>query len=275
MSNAKQKYIAAVSSATSTSSAVKKSINQKKFTSMSNENQEDLKKFQCSVQLEEKRRQREEKQRQVQLQREAIEKQKREQTLLAQKEREEKFKKIMQEKEEQKRLEAQKKKLLKEQQEKKFAEERARKEEAVAVSNAKASTSKDDSLHNKMQKQILAEKHHALKKADSHKKVKEHSAYNFDMLYTDDSTDDEARPSKKRPPPPAWSTKQNRKRAINTQAYVHPDLLDTLFSVQPINVDLRAIFPAIESRKLIRNSSAVWNTPPRYSVYAKNLPNHH
>ena len=30
--------------------------------------------------------------------------------------------------------------------------------------------------------------------------------YNFDMLKTDDSTDDESKPvSKKRPPPPSWS----------------------------------------------------------------------
>lgn len=221
MNNAKQKYIAAVtasgssaiSSTSSATSSVKKSTT-KKFTSMSHENQEDLRKIQTQAQLEEKRRQREEKQKQVQLQRELLEKQKREQTLQQQREREEKFRKNMYEKEEQKRLEAMKKKAIKENQEKKFAEEKARMLEMAAALNSKPleipqSASKDDSLHIKMQKQMMAEKTQALQhqqmKVEAQKKAVDKNAYSFDMLHTDDSTDDEDTVSKKRPDPPAWS----------------------------------------------------------------------
>lgn len=182
-------------------SSNKKTTN-KKFTSLSHESNEDLRKNQAQSanQLEEKRRQREEKQKQVQLQREAIEKQKREQVLQQQREREEKFRKIMQEKEEAKRMEALKKKMHKENQEKKYAEEKARKDE-FTLPKEPQSASKDDSLYIKMQKQILLEKSMSQKKAQ--KVDKNH--YSFEMLNTDDSTDDESHPSKKRPEPPQWS----------------------------------------------------------------------
>jgi hypothetical protein len=203
LSTAKQRYLAAtgsaISSSTSSLSANKKqSVTGKKFTSMSHEAADELRRKQ---EAEEKKRQREEKQRQVQLQREAIEKQKREQTLQSQREREEKFKKIMQEKEEQKRLEAIRKKMLKENQEKKYAEEKARKEEAttpVPKPDAFPSSSKDNSLLLKMQKQIILEK-------SAKKKVQVKNVYSFDMLNTDDSTDDESNLARKRPEPPQWS----------------------------------------------------------------------
>lgn len=114
------------------------------------------------------------------------------------------------------------------------------------------------------------------------------NAYNFDILNTDDSTDDESKPvSAKRPPPPAWSKSNyltinhfvdhhilticfslldpERKKNIEMQTYINSSVIDTLFSVHPLSVDLKEIFPKIDSRKLIRNSSAVWNTPPRMS----------
>lgn len=192
--------ITSSASSTATSSNSKKTLT-KKYTSLSHDSNEDLRKNAqlMTQQLEEKKRQREEKQRQVQLQREAIEKQKREQTLQAQRERDEKFRKIMQEKEEAKRLEAQKKKALKENQEKKYAEERARKEECAAALKEPQSASKDDSLYVKMQKQIIVEK------AKSQSKKVDKNAYSFDMLNTEDETDDESCPSKKRPDPPQWS----------------------------------------------------------------------
>lgn len=299
MSIAKQKYIATISSATTstttssssvTSGGVKKSTTKKFTSSMSLESQEELKKSQALAQSEERRRQREEKQKQVQLQREALEKQKREQTIQQQRERDEKFKRIMQEKEEQKRIEAMKKKAIKENQERKFAEERARNEPGPSQPATPRSASKDDSLHVKMQKQMMLEKSREQKKAEVAKKAHDKNAYSFDMLNTDDSTDDESNLAKKRPEPPAWCKSKShikfiyllltetflclesyRKACIIGQSHVNADLLDTLFSVQPINVDLKAIFPAIDSRKLVRNSSAVWNTPPRYSVYSKNF----
>lgn len=61
----------------------------------------------------------------------------------------------------------------------------------------------------------------------------------------------------------------NRKNDIEMQSHINSTVIDTLFSVQPISVDLKSIFPAIDSRKLVRNSSANWNTPPRYSQMPK------
>ena len=57
-----------------------------------------------------------------------------------------------------------------------------------------------ESLQKSMHKQQIQQKMIQQKKDE----VK--NAYNFDMLNTDDSTDDEAKPvSQKRPPPPLWS----------------------------------------------------------------------
>lgn len=298
MSIAKQKYIATVSSTTtSLASAIKKSSTKKFTSSMSLESQEELKRAQAigqtQAQIEEKKRQREEKQRQVQLQRELLEKHKREQTIQQQRERDEKFKRIMQEKEDQKRNDAMKKRAIKENQERKYAEERARKDEpGPSKPTTPHSVSKDSSMQIKMQKQMLLEKSllREQKKPEIPKKPHNKNAYSFDMLNTDDSTDEEGSMAKKRPDPPAWSKSEftfnffhlkfihivtflepHRKACIIAQSHVNPDLLDTLFSVQPIHVDLQAIFPSIEARKLVRNSSAVWNTPPRYSVYSKNI----
>lgn len=179
---------------------------------MSLDSQEELKKSQAvaqtQAQIEERRRQREEKQRQVQLQREALEKHKREQTIQQQRERDEKFKRIMQEKEEQKRTEAMKKKAIKENQERKYAEERARKDEqGPSKPVTPHGVNKDDSLQIKMQKQIMSEKslHREHNKPETSKKHHDKNTYSFDMLNTDDSTDDEGNLAKKRPDPPSWS----------------------------------------------------------------------
>lgn len=147
--------------------------------------------------MEEKRKLREEKMRQAQLQREANDKEKRDQMLKLQQERDEKYRKIMCEKEEKQRMEAMKKKLLKEKQAKKYAEEKAKKDEFLvpkAVEPQTSALSKSDSMYKKLHKSIISTK----KKYDS-------NVYSFDMLNTDDETDDESRPSAKRPPIPEWS----------------------------------------------------------------------
>lgn len=149
--------------------------------------------------LEEKRKAREEKQKQAQILREAIEKEKREQALKIQLERDEKYRKIMKEKEENLRMEALKKKIAKEKQAKKYAEEKAKTNFLVPKPVDPPSSSKNDSLHLKMQKQLILDKSLQKKKEESK------NNYDFDMLHTDDSTDDESRPSAKRPSPPEWS----------------------------------------------------------------------
>lgn len=237
--------------------------------SLSQESLNDVKKMASSTNLlEEKRRMREEKQKQAQMQREQLEKERRELALKQTQEREERFKKTMQEKEEKHRQEQLKKKMLKEKQEKRLAEERLRKEELLVAKMAIEQPTPErlahnNSLHLKLQRQMMMEK------AEKNKKTVDPNEYGFDMLHTDDSTDDESRPSVKRPPPPEWSKKSHRKRVIESQTYINNKVVDTLFAVEPISVDLREIFPAIDQRKLARNSSAVWNTPPRYSQMPK------
>lgn len=185
----------------------------KKMHSMSQESLEETKKLlqnnATNQHIEEKRKQREEKQRQAQLQREALEKDKRDQALKLQSERDEKFRKLMKDKEDKQRMEAMKKKILKENQAKKYAEERAKKDEFVAPKPVEPYVNKDDSLHLKLQKQIIQEK--------SEKKKKEESKniYNFEMLDTDDSTDDEGRPSQKRPAAPSWSKSKFSNRKVS------------------------------------------------------------
>lgn len=180
----------------------------KKMHSMSQESLEETKKLmQNNVMnqlLEEKRKIREEKQRQAHQQREALEKEKRDQAKKLQLERDEKYRKIMKEKEDKQRMEALKKKVLKEKQAKKYAEERAKKDEFVMPKPVEPYVNKDDSLHLKLQKQIIQEKAEKLKKEDSK------NTYSFEMLHTDDSTDDEGRPSQKRPPAPTWSKSEFR-----------------------------------------------------------------
>lgn len=171
----------------------------KKGVSLSQELVDDSKKLNsiaASAQLEEKRKIREDKMRQAHLQREALEKDKRDQALKLQMEREEKYRKMMKEKEDKLRMEALKKKVLKEKQAKKFAEERAKKEEFVVP---KPVDLLNESLHLKLQKQIMHQK------KDQQKKEELKNTYCFDMLNTDDETDDESRPGTKRPPVPKWS----------------------------------------------------------------------
>lgn len=93
--------------------------------------------------------------------------------------------------------------------------------------------------------------------------------YNFDMIESEDSTDDEGKESRKRPPPPTWSLAHKRLDYIRVQAEIPSKIIDGFFSVAPRQVDLREIFPAIDDKHLRRNSSAVWNTPPRYSLMPK------
>lgn len=99
--------------------------------------------------------------------------------------------------------------------------------------------------------------------------VRKKNAYHFDMLESGDSTDDEGKTSAKRPMPPTWSLSQYRHPVVMAQAKVSTKITDKFFSVAPHEVDLREIFPRIDEKYLRRNSSAVWNSPPRYSQLPK------
>lgn len=91
----------------------------------------------------------------------------------------------------------------------------------------------------------------------------------FDYLESGDSTEEEGKVSNKKPPPPKWSVGSKRDEAMALQNYMDIKIIDNFFSVQPLTPDLSEIFPSIHVKYLKRNSSAVWNTPPRYSQMPK------
>lgn len=98
------------------------------------------------------------------------------------------------------------------------------------------------------------------------------SQYSFEMLLTDDSTDEEDdvlnRPDK-RPPPPAWSLFENRSEKINLQSIIPLNTIDKFFG-QSAEVDLLEIFPRINMQLVQRReSSFYWSTPPSYSTMPK------
>lgn len=120
------------------------------------------------------------------------------------------------------------------------------------------------------EQKILQEKLKANKRAaELEAQRRKANAYCFDMIESGDSTDEEEKETRKRPPPPTWSLTNNRLPYIVAQSNIPTNVVDNFFSVAPRDVNLREIFPTIEEKHMRRNSSAVWNTPPRYSLMPK------
>lgn len=102
--------------------------------------------------------------------------------------------------------------------------------------------------------------------------------YNFEMLQTDDETDDEEnlqdgqvepKTGKMRPKPPLWSLSKNREDDMKAQSQVAARTMDNFF-YENEDVDLKEIFPNIDSKKIARRASSChWTTPPRYSIMPK------
>lgn len=129
-----------------------------------------------------------------------------------------------------------------------------------------------DALRVLAEKKAMQEKLKANQRAEELRRknaAQQYTSYSFDMLGSGDSTDDENRPSSKRPPAPLWSFSHNRQLRLQEQVKVNAKKVDTFFSVAPLEVNLRDIFPQIDEKYLRRNSSAVWNSPPRYSLLPK------
>lgn len=119
------------------------------------------------------------------------------------------------------------------------------------------------------EQKILQEKLKANKRAAELLAQNRRAEYNFDMIESGDSTDEEDKRSTKRPPPPSWSLTRERLPYIIAQSNIPSKVVDKFFSVAPRDVNLRDIFPTIDDKYLRRNSSAIWNTPPRYSMMPK------
>lgn len=259
-----------------------------------------------SLALDEKKKKREEKQRLAQQQREQIEKEKRENAERLMKEKEEKHRKLVQEKEDKLRAEQVKKaKKMEEFEKRRHLEElnqrmladqkreelskleqqhRLEREQAELFKINQTKENYEIKLHKQMYQQKLQQQQkmqqaHVLQQQQQLQLKKgkpnaapEKSYFTFDMIQTDDSTDDESASSHKktkRPPFPAWCSKEDRNQTIRIQREINLNVIDLFFSVAPMTPDLREIFPSIDARKLKRNSSAVWRTPPRYSQMPK------
>ncbi|XP_055921507.1 inner centromere protein [Eupeodes corollae] len=227
--------------------------------SLSRENSEDdLKKGFNKLQklADERKKKRELKHLQAAQLREAKEKERAERLRKLVKERDEKNRKKAQE------LEQKKRELEEINRNLKLQEER---EQKLKIATASATKSKVDPTEIARQERELLEQ---MRKMPPPPKVNSNK-YNFNMLHSDDSTDEEGKASYKRPKPPTWSKSSVRVDAITCQAYCASDVIDSFFSVQPMTPDLKAIFPNIDARYLKRNSSAIWRTPPRYSEMPK------
>ncbi|XP_055313027.1 inner centromere protein-like [Sitodiplosis mosellana] len=187
-------------------------------------------------------------------------------------EKAEKQRKLLQEKEQrarEKEKQKQQEELLRLQEQKRKEAEREQKRKEAQLAKKAAADRKEQEHYLRvlaekkaMQEQLKLNK---MKAEEQRKK----NAYNFDMLDSGDSTDDEGKTSSKRPTPPSWSTSHNRYAFVMAQARVSTKITDKFFSVAPHEVDLREIFPSIDEKYLRRNSSAVWNSPPRYSLLPK------
>ncbi|KAG4068092.1 hypothetical protein HA402_001517 [Bradysia odoriphaga] len=210
--------------------------------------------------LLEKKRKADERVKRAQMQREAQEKEKLDKI--------EKLMKAKQEKEAAREAAKQLKQQQELQKQLKALEQKRERERKLKAELAEAAKLERDQI---LSKKIADEKAY-LDQMKQNRKEETKPTFTFDMLETDDSTDDEdtvknSRPN--RPPPPAWSLRANAKREIILQAGVNVSTIDKLFSCKPTTPDLAAIFPQIEAKHLQRNSSAFWNTPPRYSQLPK------
>ncbi|KAJ6646092.1 hypothetical protein Bhyg_01302 [Pseudolycoriella hygida] len=207
----------------------------------------------------EKKRKGEERIKRAQMQREAQEKEKLEKVekLLKAKQEKEAAREALKQKKHQEDLQKQLRAL-------ELKREKERKQKAELAEAARIE--RDQALN----KKIAEEK--AYLENLKQKREEPKSLLTFDMLQTDDSTDDEEDHSqnrKRRPDPPAWSIRANAKTNIMIQSGLSANTIDMLFSCKPTTPDLAAIFPDIDAKHLKRNSSAMWNTPPRYSQLPK------
>lgn len=80
-----------------------------------------------------------------------------------------------------------------------------------------------------------------------------------------DSSDDESGPKK---PVPSWAKRENRKAVLEIQSHVDSAERDLFFNC-PTNISLKEMFKGWNIRNRQRTSSAIWNTPPRYSEYIR------
>ncbi|KOX76379.1 Inner centromere protein A [Melipona quadrifasciata] len=212
------------------------------------------------LQTEEKRRKRQEKELKNKLAREAKEKQDMEKRQRAEKEREEKAR-LAQQMQEKQREEMEKKRLAQlqraqEKEERRKQEEQQRlqrlQEQEEAEPQQQAATEAMKAKHQMLMSQIkYGNKHHGP------------TTYVLDSEPDDDESDDESKPKHIIP---YWAQSHVRKVQLAMQRYIPEKAIYKFFDTKKCTPDLTQMFQGIDRSRLKRTSSAIWKTPPRYSM---------
>ncbi|EFN73430.1 hypothetical protein EAG_11705 [Camponotus floridanus] len=234
---------------------------------------------------EEKKRKREEKELKNKLAREAKEKQELEKRQKAEKEREERAKLALlmqekqreelekkrlaqlqraQEKEERRKLEEQQRlQKLQEQEETErlLAEQKRREQEAEKRKEAEARAQAAEALKQKHQMIAAQVKYNQYKQANNKNQGVTH--YMLDSDPDDDESDDESRPKHEIP---YWAQPQIRKTQLAIQRHIPQEIVYKFFDTRKCTPNLAEMFTGIDRKKLARTSSAIWKTPPRFSM---------
>ncbi|KAJ8670303.1 hypothetical protein QAD02_001562 [Eretmocerus hayati] len=232
------------------------------------------------AQADEKRRKREEKELKNKLAREAKEKLEQEKRLKAEREKEEKAKAAQLALEKQ-REEMEKKRIAQlqraqEKEEKRRQEELAKQQRQQEQDELVRQLTEQKRREQEMEKRKQAEqKHHfEMKKHQAEKaplvaKTKALApkqvpcSYKIDSDPDEEESEDESKPKHQIP---SWATRNVRQTQLAMQQYMPMKLVLRYFDAKKCTPDLRELFTGIDPRKLKRSSSAIWKTPPRYSM---------
>ncbi|XP_022169640.1 inner centromere protein-like [Myzus persicae] len=96
-------------------------------------------------------------------------------------------------------------------------------------------------------------------------KIDNKNDYGLNDVSARDSSEDESGPKK---PVPNWAKRENRKAVLELQYHIDSKERDLFFDC-PKSMSLKEMFKGWNIRDKQRTSSAVWNTPPRYSEYIR------
>ncbi|XP_071867896.1 inner centromere protein [Bombus fervidus] len=234
------------------------------------------------LQTEERKRKRQEKELKNKLAREAKEKQDMEKRQKAEKEREEKAR-LAQQMQDRQREEMEKKRLAQlqraqEKEERRKQEEQQRlqrlqeQEEAERIlaeqrrREQEAERRKEAELRAQQQAAAEAMKtKHQILTSQTKYGSKQHgpTTYVLDSEPDDDESDDESRPKHTIP---HWAQSYIRKNQLAMQRYIPERAVYKFFGSRKCTPDLTQMFQNIDRSRLQRTSSAIWKTPPRYSM---------
>lgn len=238
------------------------------------------------LQTEEKRRKRQEKELKNKLAREAKEKQEIEKRLKAEREKEEKAKLAQhlqekqreemerkrlaqlqraQEKEEKRKQEEQQRlqRLLEQEEaERLLAEQRRREQEVEKRREAEARAQQQAAIEAmRLKAQMLTVQ--AKNKQMANNKHQGPVNYVLDSEPDDDDSDDESKPKHVIP---YWAQLHVRRGQLAMQRYIPQIAVYKFFDTRKCTPDLTELFNGIDRSRLKRTSSAIWKTPPRYSM---------